>query len=556
MWETLERLEARAEIKALAGKVGTVFIPRGSQCMTEDGAARSEQLLLSIIAVAHQGPSGHRMAATTCDAVESLFSFSDMRRDVAAQVQNCLQCIKNAAGTSVPRPLGATVLGEKPGEVVHMDFFFMGPAEPPNGDYQLTIADGLTGYVKLSVHDDCTAYQASSALLEWIALFDVPRLLISDGGPHFVNRVLKRMAFLLGYTHHVTTAHIHHAAGTVEILQRAHKALYRKLCSELKIAPENASCLTPVVQYAQNATKSPTYGVVPMTAMTGITPTSPLKAVVTVGHDIRSSKVVEISEAVLEICKPQMDATRDAIDGLHKDLVSKKTEARAKQRAKRRGRRGVKPHMPQVDVGDFVLVAFPDAGLHKLRFVWHGPYVVAGPHLSDVIVRSSPADGINECSHVYVVHPMGQPENTSKVHVERLKRFAAKDVDMPVDILDRAQGDLGSYIVESIDGHRIKDGSVELKIKWLGFTDEDSTFEPLDDKLAEVPVLVREYVRLHKDEHALLRKAFDDIDADREADKLARKARRMEARREADADKAAEKRAKEVRRRRRRKKRK
>ena len=97
---------------------------------------------------------------------------------------------------------------------------------------------------------------------------------------------------------------------------------------------------------------------------------------------------------------------------------------------------------------------------------------------------------------------------------------------------------------------------MELKIKWLGFTDEDSTFEPLDDKLAEVPVLVREYVRLHKDEHALLRKAFDDIDADREADKLARKARRMEARREADADKAAEKRAKEVRRRRRRKKRK
>ena len=124
------------------------------------------------------------------------------------------------------------------------------------------------------------------------------------------------------------------------------------------------------------------------------------------------------------------------------------------------------------------------------------------------------------------------------------------------NILDRAQGDFGNYVVESIDGHRIKDGSVELKIKWLGFTDEDSTFEPLVDKLSEVPVLVREYVRLHKDEHVLLQKAFDNIDADREADKLARKARRIKVQREADADKAAEKRAKGVRRRRRRKKKK
>ena len=52
------------------------------------------------------------------------------------------------------------------------------------------------------------------------------------------------------------------------------------------------------------------------------------------------------------------------------------------------------------------------------------------------------------------------------------------------------------YEVESFIGHKVKNGKWMLLTKWVGFSDsaEDVTWEPLKEKLEEVPDIVKEYM--------------------------------------------------------------
>ena len=160
-----------------------VFIPTGDECKDDEARTVSADLIKSIVAVAHQGRAGHRPGAVTRRAVERHFSWKALGRDVTSVVKSCLQCLKNSAGEFVPRPMAMTLLGEFPNEVVHFDFVYMRPG------FQLTIKDSLSGFCKLSYHEHCTADEAAQGLMEWIALFQAPAWLVSDGGSHFANKV-------------------------------------------------------------------------------------------------------------------------------------------------------------------------------------------------------------------------------------------------------------------------------------------------------------------------------------------------------------------------------
>eukprot|EP00903_Cladosiphon_okamuranus_P017345 g15980.t1 len=49
-------------------------------------------------------------------------------------VKQCLHCMDSKAGEMVPRPLGATVHGKRPGEVLHFDYLHVGQSGPLGGD--------------------------------------------------------------------------------------------------------------------------------------------------------------------------------------------------------------------------------------------------------------------------------------------------------------------------------------------------------------------------------------------------------------------------------------
>ena len=53
-------------------------------------------------------------------------SFVRFMAGPARQKLQCLHCMDSKAGEKVPRPLGETVHGTRPGEVVHFDYLYVG----------------------------------------------------------------------------------------------------------------------------------------------------------------------------------------------------------------------------------------------------------------------------------------------------------------------------------------------------------------------------------------------------------------------------------------------
>ena len=104
----------------------------------------------------------------------------------------------------------------------------------------------------------------------------------------------------MGWQHHVHTAHVHHAAGGVENLQRWVNAFYRKLLSELRLQVSDIKYLVPVAKSFMsviNSQRSQRYKVCPWTAMTGLVYRTPLKTALYTGTDVKTATVHEVSTA-------------------------------------------------------------------------------------------------------------------------------------------------------------------------------------------------------------------------------------------------------------------
>ena len=70
---------------------------------------------------AHMKDAGHRGAVAIHQRLSEYCCWFRMEEHVIEFVKQCLHRIHSEAGNKVPRPLGETVHGTRPGEVVHFD---------------------------------------------------------------------------------------------------------------------------------------------------------------------------------------------------------------------------------------------------------------------------------------------------------------------------------------------------------------------------------------------------------------------------------------------------
>ena len=64
-----------------------------------------------------------------------------MEQHVTEFVKQCLHCMDSKAGEKVPRPLGETVHGKRPGEVTHFDYLHVGTSGPLGADAWMSLKD-------------------------------------------------------------------------------------------------------------------------------------------------------------------------------------------------------------------------------------------------------------------------------------------------------------------------------------------------------------------------------------------------------------------------------
>jgi hypothetical protein len=100
-------------------------------------------------------------------------------------------------GRIEPRPWGEQIHATRPGEVLHMDFLYMGPSED-GSTYLLFLKDDAGKYVMLVNCARAGTSEAANGLLSWFALFGVVRVWVSDQGSYFKNELIRDLQHVLG----------------------------------------------------------------------------------------------------------------------------------------------------------------------------------------------------------------------------------------------------------------------------------------------------------------------------------------------------------------------
>ena len=124
------------------------------------------QLQIRLMICAHMRDAGHHGVAATLVRLQEFCVWSGMESQVREFVRQCLHCADSRSGDVIPRPLGETVHGTAPNEVVHFDHLHVGESgslssqglsEAGGFRYILVIMDDRSNYVCLEPVEVCTA---------------------------------------------------------------------------------------------------------------------------------------------------------------------------------------------------------------------------------------------------------------------------------------------------------------------------------------------------------------------------------------------------------------
>ena len=453
---------------------GKVLVPAGAHRLRE-----------RIMVVAHAGAAGHRGIVTTMALLRGRFAWKTMESDVQALIRGCLLCVKTRGNKVVPRPLGEALQGATPGDALHMDFTSLVEESDKKGvgvKGVLVLKDGFTTHVTLWPASEYDAATAEEAAVAWATIYGVPRILVTDGGTHFDNTIIKALQKRFRAEHHITTAYAPWANGVVERVNRELIRLFRTLLAESNLPKEEWPALVPLVQATLNQTPSTARGgLTPNQLMLGRETPRPLDTVA-YGRLPTEATIAMAGKDVVAAARQYFDNTAAALQESWLKAAAAR-ERRHQQNATQRERqvegRGADR---QFAIGEYVLVHVP-VPRHKLRVQWLGPYRVA--------------DTVNDW--VYVVEDV-VTKRRKTVHVDRLKWYADDQLRLTEDLRNQVAYDSQFYVDKLVDWRATDEDKLELRVRWLGLEPNEDSWEPVERLREDVPEICARYVQTIADE--------------------------------------------------------
>lgn len=177
-----------------------------------------KQVFMSLHNLSHPG----RKASVRL--VTERFVWPGVRKDCRQMAKECEACQRSKVIRHTSAPLQAFKPPSARFRHIHLDLIGPLPSSA-NYKYCLTIVDRATRWPEAYPLQDITAETCAAALTAgWIARFGCPEHITTDRGRQFECRTFKRLAALIGATHHLTTSYHPAANGLVERLHRQLKA--------------------------------------------------------------------------------------------------------------------------------------------------------------------------------------------------------------------------------------------------------------------------------------------------------------------------------------------
>ena len=162
---------------------------------------------LRILVASHCGSMGHRGATATSSVIAEEFVWDGMAKDCRDFVSRCLHCVVSRAGDVVPRPHAHALHADRPNEVIHADYLYLGPSAKEELKYVLIIRDDLSSYVWLWPTAGPTSESAAEAIATWTSSFGAFNWIVTDQGSHFTSALIRDLVSETHARHHFTTSY-------------------------------------------------------------------------------------------------------------------------------------------------------------------------------------------------------------------------------------------------------------------------------------------------------------------------------------------------------------
>jgi transposase InsO family protein len=428
----------------------------------------ADELKIRLLVVAHFSVGGHRGATVTADIVKKKFWWSTLDTDVKLFVSKCLHCA-SASGDWMHRPLGEALHADKPNELLHFDYVYMGKSDD-GYEYLLVIKDDASKFVWLLPAKSADSGFVADSLIQWFASFGVCHYWVSDQGTHFKNQLIEDLQRVLGANHHFTTARCPWANGTVERAMREVLRCARVLLSEWQMSTTQWNKVSSVIQMVMNQSPLKSLGgVSPITAFTGLKPMSPIDKVVATVDEIKSSTLQELQESR----KFNLERLQEAMENLHKYISTRSGATRKSAKGKQQGK------MANFEIGDYVLYANVwTESKNKLLTKWNGPAMVTG--------TSSP--------WIYVIKNLVTGEER-EAHASRLKFYADDSLELTGEFMSMVAHNSEGHVVSELKSFRFNKpkAQYEFLVSWRGLSEAEDSWEPAQNLYEDVPTLVKQF---------------------------------------------------------------
>ncbi len=486
MPETMAQLLLRlqlsdAEASKQCGKLASV--PQGSEAecspwsRSEDGLLRYEgkayvpkdpAVVHEIMRVNHDDPQGgHFGVKRTLELVRHKYYWHGMAQDVAAYIETCDACQRTAVhrhkeyGMLEPLPQPS-----KPLETITMDFITGLPPSKWRGkvyDAALVIVEAFTKFaLYIPCRKDIDAPELAELMLERvIAIFGIPKNLVSDRGSLFTSKYWSSLCHYIGAKRRLSTAFHPQTDGQTE---RQNQTLEHYLRVYINYRQDDWARWLPMAQLVYNNSVHSSTKMAPMEALTGVRADLRLNVdeEISVGKALHAQERVKMMEEqrlrLSETLAAARDAQKQQYDKKHKPMsfkIGDEVMLRAKNiRLLRPSRK-----LDHRQLGPFPIIDAWGKQAYKLRLT---PQYRA----------------IHPVFHVSLLEPYhrreGEPERQGPILVDGEEE----------------------WVVEKILTHRRQRRKLEYLVRWEGYTPADDTWEP-EAHLKGSPETLEAYKKKH-----------------------------------------------------------
>jgi hypothetical protein len=301
------------------------------------------------------------------------------------------------------------------------------------------ITEYLTKYPYAVPIKTKSAVEIAEHLLQYICLFGPPKVLLSDQGTEFLNKVVDELLKTSGVEHKVTSAYHPQTNGLTE---RFNQTLVQSIKKHSEKDTKTWDKWIPYVLLAYRTKVHGSTGLTPYELMFGKA-VNPLSE----GEEARRMEMQNEGENFEDSLYQRSCQLRQLIDNTRPQAVQYIHKAQTRQQRSKNKEANLKEPL---SVGSQVFIKSLKIE-NKLQPTYTGPFIV---------------DSITKQGNYWLKTIKGKQLKTS-YPISRLKQTNIRQIPSNE-----------TYEVEKILDHRIINGRIMYFVKWKGYEEDENTWEP------------------------------------------------------------------------------